>query len=197
MHGQLGEEDLPKTIYPMIYFALGIPALAAIEILSRAYYALQDARTAVIISIVELFFVVALSVILLQPFGAVGVALAQSIGITGEAITLLMLLRKKRRLDDFSVRPLVNFIFGVLAASLVAVLVLKLIITLLAVGFQDIYPVGSISGVTVELVLLAELAVSGGSGALVYYMAARFLGIADTVPVASLFARFGGRRKRK
>jgi putative peptidoglycan lipid II flippase len=194
--GQYGEKEIHTTVLLLIFFSIGIPALAAIEILSRSFYALQDAKTAVTVGITELFFMIALSIILIAPMQANGIALAQSIGITGEASVLLLLLR--RRIGPFSLRPLVNFIFGTLAASLIAVLATQLIYTLLEVGFQGvIFTSGDASGITAKLVLLVQLSISGGCGALVYYLAARFLGIEDTVPIDRVFSRIGRRMKKR
>jgi len=186
------QEDAYKIYVPLIFFAIGIPANSLIEIVVRAYYALQDARTAVTIGIIELFVVAGLSFALIGPMGAGGLALATSLGIICETFVLLLLLRS--RIGNFTLRPLLNFTVGVLAASLVATLAALLIYTLLAVGFQGLGGTGTL---VTKGILLAQLSISGIAGGLVYYMGARFLGIEKTVPVDQMIARVGRRFGRR
>ncbi len=192
VHGQFALSQESLVYVPMIYFALGIPGLALIEILVRSYYALQDSRTAVEVGVVELFFMIGLSVLLLQPLGVGGVALATSIGSTGEAVVLLLLLRP--RLGWFSLRPLFNFLAGVVAASLVATLAALLTYTLLEVAIPH-YESTTLNNLALAGQLTAAAIVGGG----VYYLGARFLHIDDTLPINRIFGRILGKvglRKR-
>lgn len=182
VHGKFTIGQAPLVYIPLIYFAVGIPGLALIEILVRVFYALQDARTAVEIGIAELFFFIGLSILLIQPMGAGGVALAQGIGSTGEALVLLLLLRP--RMGWFDLRPLVSFTAGVVAASLVATLAALLTYTLLVVVLPT--PNGGVSGTTI---LSTQLVLAALAGAVVYFLGAKFLGIEDTLPVDRIFGK--------
>jgi putative peptidoglycan lipid II flippase len=182
VHGAFRIDQEPVIYVPLIYFAIGIPGLALIEILVRAFYALQDARTAVEIGVIELFFMIGLSIILSQFMGVGGVALANSIGSTGEAVALFLMLRP--RLGWVRIRPLFNFIAGVLAASLVATLAALLTYTVL----QVVTPYYASS--TLNTVLLGvQLTVVALVGAATYYLGTRFLGIDDTLPLDRVFGR--------
>jgi putative peptidoglycan lipid II flippase len=186
VHGQFTIDQEPLIYVPLIYFAIGIPGLALIEILVRSYYALQDSRTAVEVGVVELFFMIGLSVLLLQPLGVGGVALATSIGSTGEALVLLLLLRP--RMGWFSLRPLFNFLAAVVAASLVATLAALLTYTLLEVAIPH-YRSTTFNNLALAGQLTAAAIVGGG----VYYIGARFLNIDNTLPINRIFGRVLGK----
>ncbi len=186
VHGSFTSNQAATVFVPMIFFAVGIPGLALIEILVRAYYALQDARTAVTVGIVELFFVVGLSIILLDPMKSGGVALATAVGSIIEASALLLILRP--RIGWFRIRPLINFTAGVISASLVAALAALLTYTLLEV----VIPTPQ-SSLAVTGILAVQLVCAAVVGSIVYYLGARFLGIDDTLPIDRVFGRIGRR----
>jgi putative peptidoglycan lipid II flippase len=188
VHGAFPPDKAFLIYVPLIFFAIGIPGLAVIEILVRAYYALQDSRTAVEVGVVELFFMIGLSILLSQNLGVGGIALATSIGSTGEALILLLLLRP--RLGWFSLRPLFNFVSGVLAASLVAVL--GAFLTYTAV---DTFAPHLTSSTLNYVVLAGELGAAAIVGAGVYFIVARFLKIDDTLPLDRLVGRFARRKQ--
>jgi putative peptidoglycan lipid II flippase len=195
VHGSFKLSDAPTVYIPLIYFAVGIPAQALIEILVRAYYALKDAATAVAVGITELFFFVGLSILLLQPLGSGGLALAMSIGITGECIALLFILRS--RIGGFRIKPLANFIAGVIAASLVATLATLLVYTAIEVVATSLIVPGKTSTIITYLVLFSEIAFSGGIGAIAYWLSAKFLGIESTLPVERIVQRVSRKLRRR
>ena len=190
VHGQFAPNKESLVYMPLIYFAIGIPGLALIEILVRTFYALQDSRTAVEVGIIELFFMIALAIILVQWMGVSGVALATSIGSTGEALVLFLLLRP--RLGWFTIRDIFAFFVAVLAASVVATLAALLIYTLM------VYLTPHFNSTTLNNIALGtqlSLAAIVGSG--VYYLSARFLRIDHTLPLERIFGRILRRFRRK
>ncbi len=190
VHGAFPLSKAPLVYMPLIYFAIGIPGLALIEILVRAYYALQDSRTAVEVGIIELFFMIALAIILVQYMGVSGVALATSIGSTGEALVLFLLLRP--RLGWFAIGDIFRFFIAVLAASVVATLATLLVFTLLGpVSPHFDSPTAN------YFVLGGQLALAAIVGGIVYFMSARFLRIDDALPIERLFGRITRRFRRK
>ena len=195
VHGKFTEAQAASVYLPLIYLSIGTPALALIEILVRAYFALRDATTAVTIGIIELFFAIALGIILIGPMGASGIGLANALGYTLEAWALLMILRP--RIGGFSVRPLINFIAGVVAASLVATLATLLAYTFLEVLARPLSTSINITVLQANLILLGELATSSIVGAGVYWLAAKFLGIENTLPVDRIVARVTKRIRRR
>ena len=78
-------------------YALGLPAIAAYYVVTRAYYALQDMATPVRIGAGMIVLNAGLDYLLMRAWGAPGIALATSIVSTVNVVILLSLLR--RRLD--------------------------------------------------------------------------------------------------
>ncbi len=198
VHGKFQESQAQLIYIPLIFFAIGIPGLALVEILVRAFYALQEVRVTVEISILQFVFVIALSFLLINTttLGPGALALATSLGSLGESLVLLLLLRP--RMGWFRVRPLLNFIVGVIAASLVATLAALLTYTLLAVIANSIIPsLSSLNDLTQTAILGLELIAAGIIGAVIYYLGARFLGIEGTLPVDRIAARVGRRVFRR
>ncbi len=173
---------LPTVYEPLIFFAIGLTGLALVEILTRAFYALENTRTPTQISLIQFMFVIALS-ILLEPWGGPGIALASSIAWTGEALVLLILLRQT--LGGFDFKSLGIFFINVLAASIAASLSALLIYML----GEYLLPPGTHSIIdTLKLLVRLIAAVIGGGG--VYFGFAHFLKIDDVLPLNRLLKRF-------
>ena len=86
-------EDL-AVVATRVYL-LGLSGHALLEIAARSFYARQDARTplaAAFLNAVLLYSILAIS--LYRPFGVGGIALANSIAFTLEAVILFLLLRR-------------------------------------------------------------------------------------------------------
>jgi putative peptidoglycan lipid II flippase len=115
-HGHFTAQDTTYTAAVLIFFAIGLTGLAAVEILVRSFYAMQDSRTPVYVSLVQFVFAIALSLVLVNPLGIYGLALASSVASTLEAITLFALIRT--RMDYFDLHPLMGFLARVCIASL-------------------------------------------------------------------------------
>jgi putative peptidoglycan lipid II flippase len=188
-HGQVELDKIYVIWQPLIYFSIGLLGLSLVEILVRSFYALHDTRTAVEVSILQFMFVIGLSVILLDPMGANGLALATALGSTGEALVLLLLLRP--RVGGLDLRAYGGFFLSALGASVIAAL------AALAVYLAGrlVLPVSTTEASitnTFHLGILLSAAALAGVGA--FYTSARFLGIADTVPLDRIFRRILGRR---
>jgi putative peptidoglycan lipid II flippase len=168
---------------PLIFFAIGLLGLSLVEILTRSFYALHDTRTAVEVSLLQFMFVIGLSLVLLQPMGAEGLALATSLGSLGEAWVLLLLLRP--RLGGLDLRGLGMFTLNVLAASVVSALAALFVYTLGRVVLPDNQ--GSAVHQTINLAIQVFAAV--GAATVVYFGFARFLGIDDVVPLSRILRR--------
>ena len=118
-HGHFTAQDTRLVYQALVFLAIGIVGHAAVEILTRSFYALHDSRTPVYVSLCQFAFMIGVSM-LCFPWGLGGLGLALSLGVLGEAIALLLLLRQ--RLHGFALQPLMFFTLSVLAASLAAVL---------------------------------------------------------------------------
>lgn len=122
--GQFGAEATDFVTWALLFFAISLVGLAAIEILSRAFYALEDTWTPVVVGAVQLLSMWLLGLWLGQQvfprlgwldFG--GLALGYSISTLVEVICLLWLLRRK--LGGIGGRQLADGLWRILIASLV------------------------------------------------------------------------------
>jgi putative peptidoglycan lipid II flippase len=126
-----GNFDLTAARYAgvaLLFFGTGLPGLAAVEILTRSFYALQDSKTPVMISVAQFILKIALSVILINmavwgpQWGMGALALSTSIAGTLEAVVLFLLL--SQRIEGFNLRELGGFFGRILFASVVLAVVL-------------------------------------------------------------------------
>jgi len=132
--------------------------------------------------VLHFLFVIGLSIILLQPMGSSGLALATALGSLGEAVVLLLLLRP--RLGGMDLRDLGGFTLNVTAASVVAALA-----SLLAyrVGLLVLPQVGT--SLTETLRELARVLISLFVGLGFYLGFSRFLGTDDVISLGSIARR--------
>jgi putative peptidoglycan lipid II flippase len=194
-HGPFSLADATTTSVPLAFFAFGLAGLAAVEILTRSFYAFRDSRTPVIVSIAQFVLKILLSLILLalvkgNPAWRLGM-LAFSTSVAGllEAVVLLWLLQKK--LGMLRLRQLAIFSGRVLLASLAMGIGVLLLRTLLdTVLITTTAPkLGVLGTIFAIFKLLAELFM----GLLVYVWATRQLGVEDfwkQGPVRRVLERF-------
>jgi putative peptidoglycan lipid II flippase len=97
--GAFTETSTEMVTWALAPFALGLPAHSVVEIVVRAFYAMHDTKTPVIVSIATMGLNVVLSLALLRAFEAVGwmphggLALSNSLATTVEMVVLLLLVR--------------------------------------------------------------------------------------------------------
>lgn len=97
------------------YFALGLLGLSVVEAITRAFYAMHDTRTPVVIAVVTIAVNIALSAVLAPRLGHGGLALSFALTSTLEMVALLFILRG--RLPGWTAT-----IHGALARTLAATL---------------------------------------------------------------------------
>ncbi len=177
-------ESTAITVAALSWYALGLPAHAALEILTRSFFALYDTRTPVVAGATAMVSYVALALLLVGRLEHVALALALSAVTTVEAVVLFALLR--RRLPGLARTDLPASLLrtALAAAALVVVLILVAIL-----GWLDPPPV------TTPLVTLARRVghalTLAGLGVLVYGLVAWLLGAPE---LAQLRARLPGGR---
>lgn len=102
--GQWTESSSTATAWALAFYATGIAGFAALELLSRAFYALEDTRTPVLIGTGAMISNILLSLLLIRIIGDpnsfergpfAGLALANALTTLVEAILLWFLLRRK------------------------------------------------------------------------------------------------------
>jgi putative peptidoglycan lipid II flippase len=100
--GEFSADSTQAVAYTLQFFALGLAAHSALEIVTRAFYALHDTRTPVIVGAAAMGLNVLLSLLLIGRLAQGGLALANSIATSLEALALAWLIRG--RLDGYVIR---------------------------------------------------------------------------------------------
>lgn len=77
------------------FYALGLAGHACLELAARAFFAQQDTVTPLLIATGSAVVNVALGVLLMEPMGHSGLALANSLAVSAEVLALLLILRYK------------------------------------------------------------------------------------------------------
>jgi len=152
----------------MSAYALGLPAIAAYYIVTRAYYALQDMGTPVRVGGLMIALNAVLDYVLMRLWGATGIALATSVVATVNVLILLYLLR--RRLDGVEARRVGATLLRTGMAAVVSGGVM-------AAAAQAVGSPGT------PAAPLLQLAAGGGAGAVAYLLLSRMLRV-DELSVA-------------
>lgn len=173
--GAFRSADAEATAWALLFYGLGLVSHSLVEIVTRAFYALHDTRTPVVVGGVAMAINVLLSLILIQVIGTpgglergsfAGLALANTLATTLEALVLLALIRF--RTDGFEGRAMFQSTSRSLAASAGMGAVIVLLIPLIDRAGLPIGTMGTIA-----------------AGGLVYWVIALVLGSEE----ARLFTR--------
>jgi putative peptidoglycan lipid II flippase len=113
--GKFTPEDTQATAYALFFYAIGIVAYGAIQILNRSFYALQDTATPMLAGMITIGLNIWLNLHLVHPLGHGGLALGYSLAGTFNMALLLLLLR--RRLGPMGGRRLALSAVGTLVAA--------------------------------------------------------------------------------
>jgi putative peptidoglycan lipid II flippase len=177
-HGRFLPADTMATADALAAFALGLPAYVLIKVLTPGFHARQDTATPVRIAVASMLVNLFGNLLLIWPFGHVGIALSTALAAWVNAATLFIVLRRR---EQFAVDArLKRSLLRLLVAAAVMVGVLLLLNPLVA-PFTD----GS------WLARIAALTVLIGGGSFAYLVAARLLGIFTLAELRSQFSRKG------
>jgi len=111
-------ESTELVAWALLWYTVGLVGHSAVEILSRAFYAMKDTRTPVLVGVIAMSLNIALSLILGPVFLRIGwlaiggLALANSLATGLESIVLLIILRK--RLNGLEGRKIFQLLWKVL-----------------------------------------------------------------------------------
>jgi putative peptidoglycan lipid II flippase len=98
-HGQFVAESTRLTARPLLYYAIGLPALACVKLIVPAFYSANDTRTPVIVALISFFLNIALNILFLQNlyvyhrFQNGGPALATAIATLFDFVILFAVFR--------------------------------------------------------------------------------------------------------
>jgi putative peptidoglycan lipid II flippase len=133
--GEFTTQSTNMVAWALLFYALGLPGHAGIEIVARAFYALHDTKTPVLVGMGAMLGNVVLSLALMAAFRAAdlpphgGLALANSAATLVEVAVLLALIR--RRLSGLGGRQLaLSFVRTTVSALVMGVVVAGLLVAL-------------------------------------------------------------------
>lgn len=126
--GKFTASSTSLTAFALQFYALGLLGHSILEIITRAFYALHDTRTPVVVGVAAVTLNITLSLLLIGPLSFGGLALANTIATTLEALALLWLLRGK--MGGVDGRVLVPATLKLAAAAAIMGVCLYLFLTL-------------------------------------------------------------------
>ena len=97
--GAFVAEDTLYTAQVLSIFSLGLPAYILIKVLITCFFAREDTKTPLYISIVSVVINIALSLVLISTMREMGIALATSISAWANVLLLFLTLRIKKNLN--------------------------------------------------------------------------------------------------
>lgn len=166
--GKFDAYDTQQAGIALSYFAIGLAGYAALKVLTPAFYALEDSRTPMIISLVSIAinFGVVTAIVKGTKLGHVGLALSTSVVALFGFLVQFWILRQ--RVGGMYGRDLMRSTLQILTASMVMGGVVYLSTTLIE-GWLGID----------KMARIADLAVSIPLGCLTFWAACRLLGVPE------------------
>jgi putative peptidoglycan lipid II flippase len=123
-HGEFNAHSTDLVVFALQFYLLGLLAHSLLEIIVRAFYAVQNTIIPVAVGVGAMSLNIALSLALVGPLSFGGLALANSTATTVEMVLLLWLLRK--RLGGIDGRSVAATTLRSLAATTLMAVVLEL-----------------------------------------------------------------------
>jgi putative peptidoglycan lipid II flippase len=172
-HGSFTSSDTSNVAGALVAFSLGLVANGIALLMTRGFFALQEARTPTVIAAGNLFLNLILDLILYKPFGAAGIALATAIVTTWNATVLATLLT--RRIGSLHVREVAGEAARIAVATVYCT----------AAAFGVWWPLDQLLGQSLPAQFASVgLGLAAGAGA--YLASGRILHLAEMDVLASL-----------
>jgi putative peptidoglycan lipid II flippase len=181
-HGEFGSYDTRQTALALSFYAIGLGGYSAIKVLAPAFYALNDSRTPMLVSLCSILinFLAASAMVGTGTLGHAGLALATSLVALFNFTALFWLLRK--RVGGVYGRDLLRSVVQISAASLF----MGLVVAAARYGLEDWFGAG-------RMVRLLELALLIPLGTAAFYAPCRVLRVAELEMAVSAVAAPAGR----
>ena len=193
--GRFGALDTNMTAWALSAYSVGLAGYAAIKVLSPSFYALDDAKTPMYVSIASILIHVCTSYGMMKllstvgvsaerpdGFGHVGVALATSIVALVNFLALSLLMRK--RIKRLNGREILSAFVKIALAS----------VAMSAVCYFSYYFLHLQFGGKGLIARLIECFVPIGLGGIVFFITAKLLRISEIDKLYNAFARKLGRK---
>ena len=164
--GKFSAYDTHQTALALSCYAIGLAGYAALKVLSPAFYALNDARTPMLVSLASILVNYFAASWMSARLGFAGLALSTSVVALFGALALFAILRN--RIHGVYGRDLASSILKIVAASVVMGV---------AVWGADALIAGHIG--TGRIGDVSNLLISMPLGAIVFYLACRLLRVSE------------------
>lgn len=163
--------DTQQTAAALSYFAIGLLGYAGVKVLTPAFYALNDPRTPMLVSLVSVLinYGAASMMVRYAGFGHTGLALSTSMVALFTFLVQFVLLRA--RLGGIYGRALVASIWKILVAAMA-----------MGLGITGLHELVAKWLGTTHTAYLADLAVTIPTGLLIFYYIAKTLGTPELEP---------------
>lgn len=152
------------TAAALMAYAIGLPAYVGIRVFTPGYFAREDTATPVRIAALAMLVNVVLNVVLMQPLGHVGIAVASSVSAWLNIILLVVVLARRGHYKSDA--RLISRLFGIAGASVIMAGVL---------WFAAAWAVPWLSGNAIEQVVTLAVLIAGGLA--LYLISARLFGV--------------------
>jgi putative peptidoglycan lipid II flippase len=163
-HGRFTSFDTVQTANALAAYSIGLAGYAAVKVLSPAFYALNDARTPMLISLGSIAVNYVMNSILVGPFGHVGLAFSTSTVALVNFLLLAIFMR--RRLGRLEGGRLASTVLRICLASMAMA-----VVAWAASAFSAALP---LHGVALQLMrVVASITLAG----VVFYLICRMLRI--------------------
>jgi len=123
--GRFGDRSTELVAWALLWYAAGLVGHCIVEIVSRAFYALHDTKTPVIIGVVAMSLNILFSLVFTRAFSSIGwmphggLALANSLATALETVVILILMQ--RRLHGLHGHAILDAVWkGALASTAMA-----------------------------------------------------------------------------
>lgn len=122
--GKFTLESISMTSSALFYYSIGMLGFGLRDILSRAFYSLQDTKTPMINAAIAMVMNIILNIVLSKYMGIDGLALATS--ISAMFCTALLFISLRKKVGPFGMKDVAISFIKVLSASLVMGVIAKL-----------------------------------------------------------------------
>lgn len=165
--GAFDQQAISMTSVALLFYSIGMIGFGLREILSRAFYSMQDTKTPMINAAIALTINIVLNIILSRFLGIGGLALATS--ISAIFCTGLLFLSLRKKIGSFGMKEISISFLKILGASLVMGLIAKLAYNTL------------LQKISANLALIMSI----GIGGLIYFIIIYFMKIDEVDTIIS------------
>jgi putative peptidoglycan lipid II flippase len=169
--GAFDTQAISMTSYALFFYSIGMIGFGLREVLSRAFYAIQDTKIPMINAAIAMVMNIILNIILSKFLGIGGLALATSISAIFCTVLLFISLRKK--IGPFGMKNITISFIKVLCASLVMGVIAK-------VSYNTF-----LNSINANLSLILSI----GIGAVTYFVIIYFMKIEEVDTVVNAIKR--------